>query len=219
MNIFINISIIFMYLSLGVFTFFKTRKLNKTLILLEESKLQNKALQNLNDNLRTFKHDFFNIIQSIDGCVKTKNFSALGKYYKDIKKDCDETNNLCILTSEIIDEPVVYNLITSKYFKAEQNGVSFDINIMTKFSSLNISSYVLSRVLGILLDNAIENASVSAEKKLVLEVFPNFSDDNINIIIQNSYSNKDVNLDKISEKGFTSKKSESRFSWVRFMGS
>ena len=41
----------------------------------------------------------------------------------------------------------------------------------------------------------------------------------VDIIIENSYSNKDVDLNRISEKGFTSKERSSRFSWLRFVDS
>ncbi len=76
---------------------------------------------------------------------------------------------------------------------------------------------------GILLDNAIEASSLSNEKKIIFEVLPVPTFDNsnsvVNITIENSYSNKDVNLDKISEKGFTSKSKDTRVSWIRFMES
>lgn len=74
---------------------------------------------------------------------------------------------------------------------------------------------------GILLDNAIEASSLSNEKKIIFEILPVPTFDNsspvVNITIENSYSNKDVNLDKISEKGFTSKSKDTRFSWIRVM--
>lgn len=74
---------------------------------------------------------------------------------------------------------------------------------------------------GVLLDNAIEASSLSEEKKVIFEILPVPTFDNlkpaVNITIENSYSNKDIDLDRISEKGFTSKKESLRSTWIRFM--
>ena len=65
--------------------------------------------------------------------------------------------------------------------------------------------YELTRILGILLDNAIE-ASFECENKLVNITFRKDKKANSNlIIIQNTYANKDINIDRIFEKGYTSK--------------
>lgn len=73
------------------------------------------------------------------------------------------------------------------------------------------------------MDNAIEAASSSKEKKIAFEILnvPVFDTSKpiVNIIIENSYSNKDIDISRISEKGFTSKSEASRFAWARSMES
>lgn len=202
------------FFSFSIFCIYKLKRLRS---LLEAAKLHNQTLQNLYDNIRTFKHDFFNIMQSIDGYIKTGNTSALNSYYKEIKFECDNLNNLSALNSSFIDDSAIYNLIMAKYSSAITAGISVDINFLVKLSTLNINPYTLSRILGILLDNAIEAASISNEKQIILEVVPVPSFDNskqmANIIIENSYADKNIDLDRICEKGFTSKSTASRFSW------
>lgn len=87
------------------------------------------------------------------------------------------------------------------------------MHFFLKISSLKISPYALSRILGILLDNAIEAASASPEKKINFEIVPAPGYNSLRqkslIIIENSYTNKDIDLDKIREKGFTSKCTDS----------
>ena len=65
--------------------------------------------------------------------------------------------------------------------------------------------YDFSRMLGILLDNAIEAAATSNEKILRIS----FRDSNYNKVqiveIENSYVNKNIDKDKIFEKGITEK--------------
>jgi len=97
------------------------------------------------------------------------------------------------------------------------------MHFFAKISQLKISPYTLSRILGILLDNAIEAASASVEKKINFEILPasqmNSKIKKATISIENSYSNKNIDLDKIREKGFSSKSSHSRLTWLRIMGS
>ncbi len=202
-----------LYFFTSSFGLSQTKRIKNILLSLEQSKLHIKTLQTLYDGVRSFKHDFFNIMQSIEGYIKTHNPIALQKYYDEIKLECDNFNSLSALDPETIDEPALYNLINAKYHKAEQNGISFDMKFLVKFSTLGISPYSFSKILGILLDNAIEAAKDSKEKKIILEVMPRLMPDSskrhINITIENSYSNKDVDLSRISEKGFTSKNDDS----------
>lgn len=100
-----------------IFSFaFNLKRQKQTLEELEKLKMHNKALQLLYDNVRIFRHDFFNIMQSIDGYIKTNDMASLEKYYKEIKKECDGLNNLTLLNPDFIDEPAIFNLIRSKIF-------------------------------------------------------------------------------------------------------
>ncbi len=65
--------------------------------------------------------------------------------------------------------------------------------------------YEFARILGILLDNAIDAASICNEKILNIE-FRNDAKNKRNIIlIENTYNNKDVDIDQIFNKGITGK--------------
>lgn len=145
--ILLSIPIFISYLGISVFNLFKLKNLKDTKDSLQDATIYNKTLQILYDNIRTFKHDFFNIIQSIDGYIKAGDLPALKKYYSEIKLECDNLNSLSTLDPTLIDDSGIYNLITSKYYKAEKLGISIDMRFLVKFSSLNISSYTVSRIL------------------------------------------------------------------------
>ena len=80
------------------------------------------------------------------------------------------------------------------------------MEIMLDFNDLNISTYELCRILGILLDNAIEAAKMCEEKIINIQVRRDFKIDRKLIIIENTYKNKSLNIDKIFEKGYSTKK-------------
>ena len=95
--------------------------------------------------------------------------------------------------------------MTSKYHEASAKGIDVNIYYLLDLNDLHMSIYEFARILGILLDNAIEAAECSKEKVIYIS-FSKDSKNNRNIItIKNSYSNKNVDTDKIFEKGFSEK--------------
>ena len=202
------IFVLLLYFAISMFSLIRTNKLEITTQSLEEQKLYNKTLSTLHDNIRGFKHDFNNIVQAIGGYVSTNNMDGLKTYYRDLLEDCQINNNLAVLNPELINNPAIYSILADKYYKSEELGIKLDLEIMSDLSNLNIKTYELTRILGILLDNAIE-ATSKCEKKLVCITFRKDLKTNRNlIIIKNTYINKNINIDRIFEKGYTSKKDD-----------
>lgn len=207
----ISIISLVVYFAISIFSLLKTTKLEETSQSLEEAQLYNKTLKLLHDNLRIFKHDFSNIMQSIEGYIVNKDMDGLAEYYKGIKNECNNSNNLTALSPKLINDPALYSLIASKYLSSEESNITFNVSICVNFSDIKVSPYILTRILGILLDNAIEAAKTSKEKEICFDVSGPFKNSNVKkyvISIQNTYSNKDVDLERIREKGYTSKNEE-----------
>lgn len=162
----------------------------------------------LYDNIRGFKHDFNNIVQAIGGYLSADNLEGLRAYYKDLLEECQINNNLAVLNPELINNPAIYSLLADKYYKAEKASIKLNLEVMADLSNLNIKVYELSRILGVLLDNSLE-AAAKCENKLVNVIFRNDKKHNkVLIIIQNTYINKNINIDRIFEKGYSSKKDD-----------
>lgn len=201
----ISIIVLVIYFCISLYSLFRTSKLEETRQLLETEKMYNKNLNTLYDNIRGFKHDFNNIVQAIGGYLSINNIDGLKVYYKDLLEECQINNNLAVLNPELINNPAIYSLLADKYNKAEEDNIKLNLEIMADLSNLNIKTYELTRILGILFDNALEAAS-KCDKKIVNISFRNDTSHNkILIIIQNTYKNKDINIDKIFEKGYSSK--------------
>ena len=171
----------------------------------------NKSLEILYDKVRGFKHDFDNIVSSLNGYIEDNDMEGLKKYINEVKKDCKITADLSLINPHIINNPGIYSLLNNEYFKAYQLGIAFDIEFFIDFNSLNINIYKFSRMLGILIDNAIEAAEKCDEKIVQIS----FIRENINnrtvITVKNTYSNKEVNLEKIFEQGISNKENHSGF--------
>ena len=165
----------------------------------------NTSLRTLYDGVRGFKHDFDNIVTTIGGYIKTNDTYGLQNYYDHLNFDCQKLNTISLLSPEIINNPGIYSLLSKKYQYAIENDIKVNISFMLDLNSLHMNMYEFTRILGILLDNAIE-ASVTSNEKIINLTFRNdIRTSRQLIIIENTYSNKNVNTEKIFEKGISSK--------------
>lgn len=193
------------YFGLSFFSLAKVINLVTTTQKLESAEEYNKTLHILHDNVRGFKHDFDNIVTTIGGYVKTNDMKGLESYYSQLEEDCQKVNNLYLLNPDIINNHGIYNLLTSKYNKADEQGIKVNLTFLLDLDDLNMKIYEFARILGILLDNAIE-ASAECEEKIINITFRNEAKNNRNlIIIENTYKDKEINIDNIFYKGISSK--------------
>ena len=203
-----SVLVLLIYFLISMYSLSRTSKLEITTENLEEERLYNKTLTILYDNIRVFKHDFNNIVQSIGGYISTNNMDGLKDYYSGLMEDCKKVNNLAVLNPELINNPAVYSLLTSKYHKAEELNIKMNFEVFLDLETLNIKTYDLTRMLGILLDNAIEASSKCTEKTINITIRKDNKANRQLFVIENTYTNKDINIDRIFEKGYTSKKEE-----------
>ena len=204
----ISILILLAYFIISIVSLFRTSKLEVTTEKLEEEKLYNQTLGLLYDNIRGFKHDFNNIVQGIGGYISTNNMEGLKEYYSEVLDDCQRVNNLSLLSPEVINNPALYSLLTSKYHVAAEHGIKVNLEVFMDLSTINMKIYELTRILGILIDNAIEAAKDCEEKEINITMRKDARINKQLFIIENTYANKEVNIDEIFEKGKTSKTNE-----------
>lgn len=201
-----NFMFLLIYVLLSFYTLIKVTNLVKTEQELENAEEYNKTLHILYDNVRGFKHDFDNIVTAIGGYIKTNDMEGLAKYYSQLEEDCSKVNNLYTLNPDIINNPCIYNLLTVKYNDAIEKGIKVNLTFLLNLDNLNMKIYEFARILGILLDNAID-AVKECDEKILNIVFRDESKNKRNIIlIENTYKDKNINTDKIFEKGVSGKK-------------
>ena len=197
------------YFCISIYSFTRIMKLTLTTRKLQSAEEYNNTLRILHDNVRGFKHDFDNIVTTIGGFIRTDDMEGLKKYYLQLEDDCQRVNNLYILNPEVVNNDGIYNLLTKKYYEADSKDIKVNITFLLDLSKLNMKIYEFARILGILLDNAIEASSECEEKLINLT----FREDSRNsrqlIIVENTYKNKDVDTEKIFEKGVSGKEEHS----------
>ena len=170
---------------------------------IENLKMYNRTLTLCTKNIRNFRNDFEGILQDIGGYIKYNEFDSLKNYYQAISEEYKNVKSLCVLNPMVINESAMYNIISNKYYLAKKLGIEVEMEIMMNFKEMNIDTYELGRILGILLDNAIEAAVETAEKKIYLYFQRQKERDFIKIA--NTYREKEIDINKIFEKGYSTK--------------
>ncbi len=198
------------YFFISIYSLLNTTKLETTSQNLAEAQLYNKTLSLLHDKMRGFKHDFHNIVQGIGGYISTNDMEGLKKYYSQLLKDCDQVNNLTALNPSIINNSAIYNVMAAKYHRADELGVQINLAIFMDLNEIeqHMKIYEFTRILGILMDNAIEATSECKDKVIHVTFRKEENRKRMVMIIENTYLDKDVDIDRIFDKDFSTKSKE-----------
>ncbi|MBA1434695.1 sensor histidine kinase [Bombilactobacillus bombi] len=172
-------------------------------------------LQNMEQQyqeLRHFKHDYQNMLLALEGFAKNDNQQEFKDYYQQLVQQQPHTENLDSLTIAHIDylknEPL-RGLIVQKFFTAKQKQIKLQLEITQNIKIKNPDILSIIRILGILLDNAIEQTTKETEK--VVQCAFNYIDNKvIEITIANPATNL-TNIDQLFTNGYTTKKGHQGF--------
>lgn len=189
MILFIFTGIILVFL---INVFHKEQQLSLKVKEAETFKEYTSKLETLYLEIRTFKHDYMNILSSFQGFLSEKNYDGLEEYFHNIilpsgQKLVNEDISFGRLGN--LEVPEIKGVVYNKLFTAYRNKLTIVLDIPDKISFFPMESLDLVRILGIILDNSIE-ASLETDEKYLYIGFLN-SPEEMYIRIQNS--SKDIN--------------------------
>lgn len=177
---------------------------------IETKATENEQLQKYLENIeaqyqeeRHFRHDYNNMILALEQFTKNNNQKQFKDYYYQLVKHRPKYDNLESIShlSYIKNEPI-RGILIQKVFYAKKLGIDLKLEIGESIKIENNDILSIVRIIGILLDNAIEH--VTKEKnKLVVCAFIKVNKQ-INITIDNMATNI-KNIDQFSKNGFTTK--------------
>ncbi len=181
-----------------------------------QTEAKKKALQDLQDythnleamynGLRSFKHDYINILLSISGYIENCDMDELKNYFE----------NKIFPTKHLIDQGdyklnqlsnigvlEIKSLLSAKMIYAHESGIDVTIDIPDRVDRFLIDTVDLARILGIFLDNAIEATLETEQPQIGLNILRNKA--GVSIIISNHFQDNGVSLHKLKQKGFSTK--------------
>jgi len=211
MFIVINIIQLLVISLVSIYNIINVVKQKETEQQLENTIIHNKTLTKVNEGVRGFKHDMGNIVQAILGYIALNDQEGAKKFCQNLIIGFNDINVLSILSPKVINDPAIYGVVVNKILVARENNMELSLDISADISKINFPKFELSRVLGILIDNAIEAGINTESKKLVLSIHTSKDEIYDEIIISNSINDTNIPLDKIFKKDYSSKTNPSGF--------
>ena len=192
----------------------KTRQLDKQRIQqLKDNQLADltsyvQQIEAMFDELRSFRHDYHNVLISLNQSIKTKDLSVIEDTYTRILETegivledehyaLGKLNNLKTLP--------IKGIFSTHIIQAWQKNIPVHLEIedIIQDEPIEVLDYV--RITSILLDNAIE-AAEDAENPFVTIVFlKNKKEKEIQLTIENSCSDEPIDIVRIFDKDFSTK--------------
>lgn len=207
---------IILYIAFFVLTFFLVyifiREYSKNAeIMLKQQSYENlrsymTQIEELYQQLRGFKHDYVNIMASMDSYIESGNLDGLKAYYEQeilpvsakISKGNDAVGKLYHL--DILE---LKSLMSLKLNYALELDIEVSLEITEKIDRVDMKTLDLVRVMGILLDNAIEACQECEDKKLEIALIR--MTNSVTCIIRNTYLKHEMDYSKIGTAGVSSK--------------
>ena len=172
--------------------------------MLGQQEMYIQELESIQRSMRSFRHDYKNMMSSLYLQSREGNIEEIEKNIHGLIDDFDENidrkMNLTVQMANIrISE--LKSLLYKKITEIQKKGIDFRMEVMYPVDETGMKPLDLSRVLGILLDNAIEAVEqVHGDISLVISS----QADGVHIILDNT-ADQDVDISKIYEDGYSTK--------------
>lgn len=157
--------------------------------------------------IREFRHDYINLLTSIEYYIENDEFEALKTFFNtSVQKTKNLTGTDILHADELnkIDSLDIKSILTMKLLAAQEKNLNVQIEADEGIRlNQKVDSVVLIRILGILLDNAIEEVETIEGGKLLIGIF-SVKGDTI-FVIENTARQKIEPMQVLKQKGFSTK--------------
>ena len=163
-------------------------------------------IQDLYAELKGFRHDFGNIITSLNLAIEERDLEDIKRIKRDVLEECYgelQKEEYTGFDLGNIRDSALRSILSRGWIHAEKLGVKLTFETGEVIEKLPMRLLDLVRTVGILVNNAIEAANSSLEKEVHIAVFnmPN----GVHLIVQNSIADQPIDWNKLFDKGFSTK--------------
>ncbi|MBX4270429.1 sensor histidine kinase [Clostridium estertheticum] len=153
---------------------------------------------------RRFKHDYMNMLTPLKEYIDKADIEGLREFFYDNIIDMDKdikwsNNNIDKLKYIKVDG--LKAILSTKLIKAAGLNIDIKVEIIEDIQNIAMNIMDLCRIIGILLDNAIESAQKSEYPKLYVCLVN--KDNYVTIVIENNFFGQKPKIYKIYEEGYS----------------
>ncbi len=189
-----------------LYTAKKSYEAQKKVEYLENLNEYTQNLEMVYNNLRSFRHDYINIMASLSAYIDEKKYDELEAFFyehifpmqKNLTQKNSELNNL--LHIHILE---LKSILYTKLLLAVNQDIEVNIDIPDEIDSVHMDPVDMTRMFGIYLDNAIEACLETSHPVVNLHLGKMNQD--IVFIISNTFIDKGLSVAQMHKKGVTTK--------------
>ncbi|MDW8682114.1 GHKL domain-containing protein [Streptococcus suis] len=163
-------------------------------------------IESLYKEIRSFRHDYTNILISLNEAIKEEDIVAIRTIYSEVIADSDRKfydGKYDIARLSNIQNPAVKSLLSSKMLEAQKKGIAISVEVDAEIEPPALELIEFITILSILLDNAIDAAEQCANGNIVFAYFQ--EDDRKIVVVENTTVEDKVSTSHIFEYGHSTK--------------
>ena len=156
--------------------------------------------------MRKFKHDYQNILISLDSFISEGDIAGLKHYFATKVKPASDIiakSDFALEALSKIKVKEIKSILIAKLTMAQNLGITVKFESDGEIEHIHVDSVVLVRMLGIILDNAIEELEALGEGLLLVGCFK--AGTSVNFVIQNTCRANIPPFRQLSRPGFSTK--------------
>ncbi|MEN6389804.1 MAG: ATP-binding protein [Syntrophomonas sp.] len=153
---------------------------------------------------RIERHEYRKHLQALQACLHLGLMDDARQYLDRISEQPAQEEYL------VIENPVLFGLINSKYALARARGIQFSADIYCDLTGIKIEPWDLNSILGNLLDNAMEAAALDSQEPWVNCEISNSQGDIVFVVQNNGPGISESDRERVYEAGFSTRDGETR---------
>ena len=158
------------------------------------------------NSVRTLQHDYKNILSSLYSYIEDGEMDGLKQYYIDKIEGTfnDSAKNLFALEGlSKIKVSEIKSILAAKLMKAQSLGIDSKFEAKDEIHTISIDTVSLVRMLGVIMDNAIEALLEVEEGELIVACYE--MGGSVTFVVQNSCKKDIPELSLLKKHGFSTK--------------
>ncbi|MCE4992698.1 quorum-sensing sensor histidine kinase AgrC [Staphylococcus haemolyticus] len=163
-------------------------------------------IESINNEMRKFRHDYVNILTTMSEYIREDDMPGLRQYFNENivpMKDNLQMKSIKINGTENLKVRAIKGLVTTKILQAQEKNIPISIEVPELVEHIEMNTIDLSRIIGIITDNAIE-ASETLEDALIRIAFIN-TDSSVMFIVMNKFKEDMPRIHELFQERFSTK--------------
>ncbi|WP_398573839.1 quorum-sensing sensor histidine kinase AgrC [Staphylococcus kloosii] len=169
-------------------------------------------IEQINNEMRKFRHDYVNILSTMSDYIRENDMDGLRHYFTSEilpMQDSMQMNAVKINGIENLKIREIKGLVTTKILQAQEMNIRISVEVNEQITKIDMPTIDLSRIIGIIIDNAIEASENIDEDPLIRVAFLKNSDVSVTFIVMNKCEDDIPRVHTLFQENFTTKKGNS----------